>query len=96
MCRKTTSHRPLDLIGQEGCCAFVVLNLEEFFGINARFVKFAELLDNAVAVFGISHTEPFARCIQDAAGGFALANQMINHRRDIELALQIFHILRLT
>ena len=57
MCVSTsTSQRPLDLIGWEGRSAFVVLKLEEFFGINARFVKFAELLNNAVAVFGVSYT----------------------------------------
>ena len=70
------------------------LTLEQLRRILTRIHQSLNLVDYTLTVFGISHTEPLAGCIEHFAGSSAIVNQLIHHQRNKELALQILHILR--
>ncbi len=68
--------------------------LEQLRRILARIHQSLNLVDYTLTVFGISHTEPLAGCIEHFAGSSAIVNQLIHHQRDEEFAFQVLHILR--
>ena len=70
------------------------LTLEQLRRILTRIHQSLNLVDYTLTVFGISHTEPLAGCIEHFAGSSAIVNQLIHHQRDEEFAFQILHILR--
>ena len=72
------------------------LTLEQLRRILTRIHQSLNLVDYTLTVFGISHTEPLAGCIEHFAGSSAIVNQLIHHQRDEEFAFQILHILRVT
>ena len=64
------------------------LTLEQLRRILARIHQSLNLVDYTLTVFGISHTEPLAGCIEHFAGSSAIVYQLIHHQRDEEFAFQ--------
>ena len=71
------------------------IQLEHLFRINTVCTEFRKLLYYFGTIFGISHTEPFRSCVEHFASSNTLTDEVIDHKRDEKLALQVFEVLRI-
>ena len=70
-------------------------SLEQFSRVFTGIYQCLNLIHYALTVFRISDAEPLAGSIQYFNSGSSVINQFIYHQWDEELALQVFHILRI-